>query len=418
MNRIIEKLHTKDLEIDVLNEEIKTAYTTISTLQQRVSELENKVNNDARPPSTRDEPVVSQQEEERYLLLGDTNLQRVLSSDLDSCDVRTIRGANVDLLKCWVSEKLNWIPSKCFIYAGLYDLMNNMEPDCILDNITALVGELKEKNNRMDIYVSQLAPTISSEDLQARVADFNEHLNKWGESNNIHIIKTTLGFKLGTGEVDDSCYEFTRQSHGCILNRNGVVRLLKCVNKQYPAFKLSSKWDSKRYDDDLLRRGDNVDVLSSQNNKGNRDMNHKKNKRNADEIIHHHNNNNNEYSHFNNIATGAQPYSRGRKSYSSSNNVHPQGNASPLPSFVNGITMATRDVRPHLRHDTLHTRIFTSTGKTNNTHLNMRQQRKVGCYNCGEFNHRQSTCRFDHKLTCEICHVRGHKSRLCNYYSS
>ncbi len=69
--------------------------------------------------------------------------------DLDSCAVRTIRGANVDLLKCRVSEKLNSIPPKCFICAGLYDLMNNMDPDCILDNLTALVSELKEKNNKI-----------------------------------------------------------------------------------------------------------------------------------------------------------------------------------------------------------------------------------------------------------------------------
>lgn len=416
MNRITEKLRTKDLEIDILNDEIKAAYTTISTLQQRVSELENKVNNDARPSKPRNESVVVQQEEERFLLLGDTNLQRVLSSDLVNCAVRTIRGANVDLLKCWVSEKLNWIPSKCFIYAGLYDLMNNMDPDCILDNVTALVGELKEKNSRIEIYVSQLAPTICSEDFQARVADFNEHLNKWGESNNINIIKTALGFKLGTGEVDDSCYEFTRQSCGCILNRHGVVRLLKCFNKQYPAFKLSLKRDTKRYNDELIRKNDKVDVLPNLTNINNHDM--KKNLRNPDEITQHHNNNGNRYFHSQNVTGTAQPNPRGWKSYSSAYNERPQGSASSRTPFVNRNTMATGDVRPHSRHDTQHTRIFTPTNNSNNTHFNMHQKRQVGCYNCGEFNHRQSSCRYDHKLKCEICHVLGHKSRLCNYYSS
>ena len=46
------------------------------------------------------------------------------------------------------------------------------------------------------------------------------------------------------------------------------------------------------------------------------------------------------------------------------------------------------------------------------------ERSKVGCYNCGEFNHVQAKCRFDHKLSCGICRRLGHKSRLCQYYSS
>lgn len=37
---IISKLVTKDLEIELLNTEVKTAYHTIEQLQQRVTELE------------------------------------------------------------------------------------------------------------------------------------------------------------------------------------------------------------------------------------------------------------------------------------------------------------------------------------------------------------------------------------------
>ncbi len=41
-----------------------------------------------------------------------------------------------------------------------------------------------------------------------------------------------------------------------------------------------------------------------------------------------------------------------------------------------------------------------------------------GCYNCGEFNHHQATCRFDYKLTCGLCHQLGHKQKLCRQYSA
>ena len=43
---------------------------------------------------------------------------------------------------------------------------------------------------------------------------------------------------------------------------------------------------------------------------------------------------------------------------------------------------------------------------------------RMGCYNCGEFNHVRSNCRYDHKIKCNICHEYGHKSKLCsnNHY--
>ena len=43
--------------------------------------------------------------------------------------------------------------------------------------MTELVGELKKMNDSMQIFISQLAPTNISEEFQARIADFNEHLN-------------------------------------------------------------------------------------------------------------------------------------------------------------------------------------------------------------------------------------------------
>ena len=46
--------------------------------------------------------------------------------------------------------------------------------------------------------------------------------------------------------------------------------------------------------------------------------------------------------------------------------------------------------------------------------INNRLMRKRGCYNCGEYNHRQSNCRYDHQLKCNYCYEYGHMSRLCN----
>lgn len=41
-----------------------------------------------------------------------------------------------------------------------------------------------------------------------------------------------------------------------------------------------------------------------------------------------------------------------------------------------------------------------------------------GCYNCGEFNLRESLYRYDHKVQCTTCNKYGHKTILCNQYSA
>ncbi len=70
---IISKIETKRLEVELLNTEVKTAYTTIESLQQRISVLErqNTFNSEQQLCVADPPPPV------KYLLLGDTNLRRV-----------------------------------------------------------------------------------------------------------------------------------------------------------------------------------------------------------------------------------------------------------------------------------------------------------------------------------------------------
>ena len=48
--------------------------------------------------------------------------------------------------------------------------------------------------------------------------------------------------------------------------------------------------------------------------------------------------------------------------------------------------------------------------------LGVRREQR-GCFQCGEYNHTASTCRFDHKLKCGSCKQLGHKSKFCQNYS-
>ncbi len=95
---ILNKLKVKDDEIELLNVEIKTAYTLTDLLMILVGELERKGINKAesliRKASTQEEILVTPN---KCLLLGDANLKRVRQSDLgDNCSVKTITKADVD----------------------------------------------------------------------------------------------------------------------------------------------------------------------------------------------------------------------------------------------------------------------------------------------------------------------------------
>ena len=122
------KLATKDLEIELLNTEIKTAYQTTEQLQQRVIELKQHrcERGDHHISAERPAPPST------CLLLGDTSLSFILPSDLHhSCWVRTIPGANTDLLRSWVSEKMHKSPSECIIHCGTSDIIDEHSPETI-----------------------------------------------------------------------------------------------------------------------------------------------------------------------------------------------------------------------------------------------------------------------------------------------
>ncbi|KAG0711367.1 hypothetical protein GWK47_002334 [Chionoecetes opilio] len=73
---------------------------------------------------------------------------------------------------------------------------------------------------------------FSSDTLQAKINDFNEHLEKWGSENGISIIKPDPVFRLGNGEIDEDCYHAYGQHQGSILIRLGATRLLRAMADQ------------------------------------------------------------------------------------------------------------------------------------------------------------------------------------------
>lgn len=120
------------------------------------------------------------------LLLGDANLRRVHRNDLaNNCSIKTFHDANVDLLRSWVTEKMNQPPTTCVIYCGVNDIISETPSDKILDDLGSLISNLKEKLDDMKIYVCQVVPHVIPEQFSAQVEAYNDHLPRWGESNGV-----------------------------------------------------------------------------------------------------------------------------------------------------------------------------------------------------------------------------------------
>lgn len=149
----------------------------------------------------------------------------------------------MNLLRSWVTKKLTQIATKCVIYNGINDILEEGLPATILDNLGSLISDLV-KNNAMKIYVCQVMPMPTTPEIQTKTEDYNELLVKWGETNGIEIIKTAPIFRLGTGELDDLSFSKAEEENsGFTLNRLGAIKLLSTITKQCPDFHLCSTWD-------------------------------------------------------------------------------------------------------------------------------------------------------------------------------
>ena len=245
-----ERINIRDSEIEELNKLLKTAHVTINKLNDRLSSVEEQVKqlqvtHTQRMSQTPQEQSSPPSLPEGTLLIGDTNLNDIRTSDLSSrCSIRTIKGANIDLVRCWISEKLQWVPGNSILYCGLQDILEGSEIGDIFDRLGALVACLKQVNEDMSIYICELVPVRRIEEFDEKINNFNNQLVTWSANNGVSVIKTNLRYRLGTGEVDEMCFHTSNENNGNFLNRFGAIRLLSVISKQCSFFKLREGWDT------------------------------------------------------------------------------------------------------------------------------------------------------------------------------
>ena len=61
------------------------------------------------------------------------------------------------------------------------------------------------------------------------------------------FIENFLAFKLGTGEVDETCFDMRGENSGVFLSRPGAIRLLSTIVKSCKQFCLRENWNENRW---------------------------------------------------------------------------------------------------------------------------------------------------------------------------
>ena len=189
---------------------------------------------------------VNMTSEEKTLLLGDSTLRGVKTSDLAvDTIVRTVSEANLNLLKQWVIDRLNFPLKKCVLYGGLDDL-NDSGGNIVhvLDELGALVAELKVKNENMSINVCELIPDpYGDHDL---IKNYNSKVSEWCSKNGITFIPTNLHFKLATGDIDTTCFKYDLKVAGVDNTRIGTTGLIDAISKKCVNF-VSDDWSNIKH---------------------------------------------------------------------------------------------------------------------------------------------------------------------------
>ena len=361
-------LAEKEKEINDLKTKLFLAEEKIESLEEALRIRNGEQENDATSS------------ERKTLLIGDSCLQEVRQSDLqDNVIVRTLPETNMTLLKSWITEKLNYSLQECIIYCGTQDLLDEETTlEEILDALGTIVADLKRKYEDVSVKVCELVPSLKSEELIEKTDLYNNKLSNWCNDNGVVFIKTDKHFKLGTGDVDLNCYGSHENFNYDTLSRIGATRLLDAISSVCQSNFLCGNWR------DIKQKsvGTNNSKIKSST------LNEVRSSKYVPD--------------FNKRVRRRPNYQSESHQFTSklSNNRGPvslRGNwSSHNYSRVN--------------RSQVDSNVYYS--QRNNNVMN---GSRGGCFNCGEFNHRQSNCRYDHKVKCNTCQEYGHKSRLCRY---
>ena len=360
LNNIIAE---KERDINELKTKLFLAEETIKSLQEERGKKGQALDD------------VEDSAEKKILLIGDSNLQEIRNDDLQgNVVVRTLPDANMAMLRSWIEEKLTHPLKECVIYCGTQDILEKeTTPDETIDELVTLVADLKRSYDGIIIKICELVPSLKSVELNVKINQFNAKIEEWCKAKEVVFLKTNNYFRLGTGEIDTLCYENIEELDFDVLSRVGATRLLDAISSVSEFSFVCSNWrvaKQKSFGRSNLRK-------INRNN-----------------------------SRVGGIRAGSYLINRRQSTYQ---NVNYYSNQEYKWGNRNG------NGNGRLENNWNEPRNYQINLRSHNNRGYMSTNRnKPGCYNCGEFNHVQSNCRYDHKIKCNVCHEYGHKSKLCS----
>ena len=277
----------------------------------------------------------------------------------------------------WIEEKLTHPLKECVIYCGLQDLLEmETTPEESIKGLDSLFADLRGNSEDVKLKVCELVPSLKSAELNVKINEFNAKLEDWCDSNGLVFVKTNGYFKLGTGEIDMLCYDNTEEIDYDKLSRVGATRLLDAISSQSEYNFVCKNWK-----------------VVKQNSLGGS---------NLGKVLTH---NNNRYDY--NMA-GTNFGNRIRSIRQNMNHYNQGNDRRRVNARLSNKWSDHSNVREGDMRGQVNSRFNCIQGYNSTTNRN-----RTGCYNCGEFNHVQSNCRYHHKIKCNVCHEYGHKSKLC-----
>ena len=359
-------LAEKEREINELKTKLFLAEETIRNLQDVLSNKGKTATDDVIPA------------EKKILLIGDSCLQEVRNNDLqDNVIVRTLPDSNISMLKSWIEEKLTHPLKECVIYCGVQDLLDKENtPEESIKGLDSLLADFRANSEDVKLKICELVPSLKSVELNVKINQFNAKVEEWCDSNGIVFVKTNGYFKLGTGEIDLLCYNNTMDSEYDKLSRVGATRLLDAISAKSEYNFLCNNWRTIKqnsFEGNNFRK-----ALTNNTNRAGFNV--------ADA----------------NVGYRTRFIHQNMNNFSNQGNDKRRGNARLLSTWSDHGNVRGGAMRGQA-NSRFHYANYKSTTNRN----------RIGCYNCGEFNHVQSNCRYDHKIKCNVCHEYGHKSKLC-----
>ena len=356
-------------------------------------------------------------------------------------------------------------------------------------------------------------PISTTQNIQIKINEYNEHLEKWCDTNGVEIIRLVPTFKLGTGDLDDLCFDKVNGKLPLVINRLGAVKLLDALNNRCPNFHLCSDWNTLKRNSIVSRNTTQKDNSHKQKTYTQHTVertNHPTPRNNSipsppstsrgvsplpppplippypwhstrhptpfvsaqgyssqpppgsipsppppinygfpppprstpntghTTLVTHNGRSQQEGSYAASSAPACEasqrppsaylpratpPYSQAPSHSATSGNEAGWGNGRRRSSTNSYAENRWRNNENSYVHNDVFTHPYEEVNRTRYENrprniFNQNYVRKtIGCFNCGEFNHAQKNCRFDHKVMCSICKRLGHKSRLCQSYS-